>query len=149
MPRRKVRSFDLSKAGIIRADDIPRSAICRPTHSSGRKRPRHASPAHTRLPSRSRLSRSGLETQSLAAPSTCRPFLTAARHDGHGHVQGRDGKMLPAEPKDGTQEEDKTTTERHHQSPTPSSPPNRGKSTPVLSTHSTKTLLIVIDLRFR
>ena len=66
--------------------------------------------ARTRSPSMppcSRLSRSGLETSQQVGPPTCRPSLTAARHDSVGERAGRDKKMLSAKLKDRPKEEDR------------------------------------------
>src|SRR5271165_5712047 len=71
----------------IRADDTHRSGICHPSSSSANLQRRPSNPGHTSMLSCSRLSRSGLETSQQASPSTCRPSLTAARHDSLGNVQ--------------------------------------------------------------
>jgi hypothetical protein len=86
-PKRALLSSSSSRVSTIRADDTHRSGICHPSSSSANLQMRPSNPGHTSMLSCSRLSRSGLETSQQASPSTCRPSLTAARHDSLGNVQ--------------------------------------------------------------
>src|SRR5271166_2165532 len=86
-PKRALLSSSSSRVSTIRADDTHRSGICHPSSSSANLQMRPSNPGHTSMLSCSRRSRSGLETSQQASPSTCRPSLTAARHDSLGNVQ--------------------------------------------------------------
>src|ERR1700686_1418802 len=86
-PKRAWLSSSSSRASTIRDDDTHRSGICHPSSSSVNLQKRPSNPVHLSMLPCSRLSRSGLETSQQASPSTCRPSLTAARHDSHGNLQ--------------------------------------------------------------
>src|SRR5271166_5199593 len=86
-PKCALLSSSSSRVSTIRADDTHRSGICHPSSSSANLQRRPSNPGHTSMLSCSRLSRSGLETSQQASPSTCRPSLTAARHDSLGNGQ--------------------------------------------------------------
>src|SRR6202049_5119999 len=86
-PKRAWLSSSSSRASTIRDDDTHRSGICHPSSSSANLQKRPSTPVHSSMLPCSRLSRSGLETSQQASPSTCRPSLTAARHDSHGNLQ--------------------------------------------------------------
>lgn len=82
-PRRAWPFLPSSKAFTISGAGIPRSDTSRPRRSSKGL----SIPAHTILPPCSRPSRNGLETPSQAAPTACRPSLTAAARAGQRNVQ--------------------------------------------------------------